>query len=57
MLDLLWVLEHTVEMWPELRKVLEAILAGELFTATDFPEPTMAERAAKKASPLFEMDI
>jgi hypothetical protein len=46
-----------VEMWPELRKVLEAILAGELFTATDFPEPTMAERAAKKASPLFEMDI
>ena len=55
LLDLLWVLEHTVEMWPELRKVLEAILAGELFQAEDFPEPTPAERAAKKAAPLFEI--
>ena len=55
LLDLLRVLEHTVEMWPDLRKVLEAIVAGELFAAKDFPEPTPVERAAKKAAPLFEM--
>jgi hypothetical protein len=55
LLDLLRVLEHTVAMWPDLRKVLEAIVAGELFAAKDFPEPTPVERAAKKAAPLFEM--
>jgi hypothetical protein len=55
LLDLLWVLEYTVEMWPELRKVMDEILAGELFNAEDFPEPTPVERAAKKAAPLFEM--
>ena len=42
-------------MWPELRQVLDAILAGELFGAGDFSEPTPVERAARKAAPLFEM--
>jgi hypothetical protein len=55
LLDLLWVLEHTLEMCPKLRKVLNTILAGELFNAKDFPEPTAVERAAKKEAPLFEM--
>lgn len=55
LLDLLWVLEHTVAMWPELGKVLDAIVADKLFVAKDFPEPTPVERAAKKAAPLFEM--
>jgi len=54
LLDLLWVLEHTVEMWPELAGNLEEILAGELFEARDFPQPTEMERAAKKHTPLFE---
>jgi hypothetical protein len=55
LLDMLWVLEHTVDMWPELQKVLNVVLAGELFSANDFPEPTAVERAAKKKAPLFEM--
>jgi hypothetical protein len=53
LLDLPWVLEHTVGMWPELKILLDAILASELFTAADFPEPTPVERAARKEAPLF----
>ncbi|MBM4287025.1 MAG: DNA methyltransferase [Deltaproteobacteria bacterium] len=56
LLDLLWVLEHTVAMWPELTSSLDNILAGELFTAEDFPEPDPEERAARKPAPLFAMD-
>jgi hypothetical protein len=55
LIDLLWVLEHTVELLPELAKLLDDILKGSLFTASDFPVPTTAERSGPKdALPLFE---
>ena len=50
--DLLWVLEHTVDLWPSLAKALNDILAGDLFTASDFPEPRPEERGAKGHLPL-----
>lgn len=46
LLELLWVLEATVTMEPELRTFLDAVVAGPLFTADELPTPTDAERAA-----------
>ncbi len=53
LLDLLWVLEHTVALWPSLAQALHDILAGDLFTAPDFPEPKPEERGAKGRLPLL----
>ena len=53
LLDLLWVLEHTVDLWPSLAQALNDILAGDLFAASDFPEPQPEERAAKGHLPLL----
>jgi hypothetical protein len=53
LLDLLWVLEHTVDSWPELGKALHEIVASALFTTQDFPEPKAEERIAKGHLPLF----
>ena len=54
LLDLLWVLEHTVDLWPSLAKTLCDILAGDLFDASDFPEPQPEERGAKGHLPLLD---
>lgn len=48
LLDLLWVLEHTVAKLPEAAALLERVLAGELFKASDLPMPTEAERKGPK---------
>lgn len=48
LLELLWVLEATVKGYPEQKKLLEAILAGELFTADELPPVTDEERKAPK---------
>jgi hypothetical protein len=53
LLNLLWVLEHTVDLWPSLAQALNDILAGDLFTARDFPEPRLEERGAKGHLPLL----
>lgn len=44
LLELLWVLEATLEAQPELSALLADILAGPLFAATDLPQPTANER-------------
>jgi hypothetical protein len=54
LLDLLWVLEHTVDLWPYLAQALNDILAGDLFTARDFPEPRLEERGTKGHLPLLD---
>jgi predicted helicase len=51
--NLLWVLEHTVDLWPSLAQALHDIVASDLFTAEDFPEPKDEERAAKGHLPLL----
>ena len=48
LLELLWVLEATVAMEPELRGFLDEVVAGPLFTAEELPMPTDEERAAPK---------
>ncbi len=44
LLELLWVLEATVAMFPALAELLESVVAGETFKAEDLPVPTFAER-------------
>jgi hypothetical protein len=44
LLDLLWVLDHTVDLLPELGAAFEAVVAGELFRGDELPEPTVRER-------------
>ena len=44
LLELLWVLEATVEKEPELAALLEEIIAAEVFTADQLPNPTNEER-------------
>jgi hypothetical protein len=43
-LELLWVLEATLAMEPELSAALDSILAGSCFEAGELPNPTEAER-------------
>lgn len=50
-LEMLWVLEATLAMEPELIAALDAVLAGECFKAEDLPRPTEDERKAPGARP------
>jgi hypothetical protein len=43
-LEMLWVLEHTVALYPDLQRLLEEIVKGDCFLASDFPQPTAIER-------------
>lgn len=53
LLDLLWVLEHTVDLFPELARLLDDILRSPLFAASDFPKPAKAERLGQRDTPLL----
>lgn len=44
LLELLWVLERTVALGPQLDDVLEAVVAGPTIPSVDLPEPTGEER-------------
>ncbi len=46
LLNLLWVLDHTVDMQPALAALLQKVLAGALFTAAELPQPDEAQRRA-----------
>jgi hypothetical protein len=45
-LELLWVLEATLAMEPELAAALDKVVASECFRAKDLPQPADAERRA-----------
>ena len=46
LLELLWVLEATLAMEPELEKALDKVVAGPCFTAAELPTPKAEERKA-----------
>lgn len=46
LLELLWVLEATLEMEPALEGILDKIVAGPCFAAAELPTPTTNERKA-----------
>lgn len=49
-LELLWVLEATLAMEPELSAILDRIVAGPCFKADELPVPTAEERKPPKTS-------
>jgi hypothetical protein len=50
LLELLWVLEATLAMEPELEENLDKVVAGPCFTAAELPTPTPEERKAPGAA-------
>ena len=44
LLRLLWVIERTLELQPELAELLDRVLQSPLFDANDFPQPSEEER-------------
>ena len=48
LLELLWVLEATVEKERKLAELLAEITSSEVFTADELPEPTEEERKPPK---------
>ncbi len=46
LLNLLWVLDHTVDLQPTLAALLDKVLASALFTAAELPQPDEAQRRA-----------
>jgi hypothetical protein len=44
LLDLLWVLDSTIDLYPELSTLFNSVLESSLFLASNFPQPTPAER-------------
>ncbi len=63
LLELLWVLEKTIEGYQQQKQLLEEVLAGDLFRADELPEvPKEAQQPPKVIRPetqqgvLFEQD-
>ena len=50
LLELLWVLEGTVDRQPKLAELLEAVVAGACFGAEELPEPEAWEREAPRVT-------
>lgn len=48
--ELLWVLEATLDMEPDLAAALDKIVAGPCFVASELPQPTAQERKAPGAT-------
>lgn len=48
LIELLWVVEHSITKYPEVDAWLDEVLAGPLFTGDELPKPTAAERKEPK---------
>ena len=48
LLNLLWVLEETLKIYPEQEKLLDEILKGECFTIDELPEPLPPDHELRK---------
>ncbi|QAT86524.1 hypothetical protein EJ065_4984 [Corallococcus coralloides] len=59
LVDLLWVLEHSLASYPALDAWLDEVLASALFAGDEIPKPTDSERKepkVKRGADLFEDD-
>jgi hypothetical protein len=57
LLELLWVLEKTIEGYPEQKRLLNAALANTLFQASDLPPVPESARKAPKVYGPGELDF
>ena len=44
LLELIWVLEATIALCPEMESSFDEIVSSDLFEATELPQPSMEER-------------
>lgn len=51
LLELLWVLEATVDLQPEGTALLEKVCASDLFSASELPHPSDADRQPPRSAP------
>jgi len=60
LLDLLWVLDATIDLYPEMSNLFDEVIQSQLFIASDFPQPTDIERSAASSVqgqlPLLELE-
>jgi len=49
LLELLWVLEETIDMYPQLAKLLDQVVESETFNALELPQPEDEERKPPQA--------
>ncbi|MBD2185851.1 type ISP restriction/modification enzyme [Aerosakkonema funiforme] len=60
LLDLLWVLDATVDIFPQLSSLFDALLKSNLFVYSEFRQPTESERVSlaevETELPLFNME-
>lgn len=54
LLDLLWVLDNTIDLLPDVNQNFERVLKSKLFHADDFPKPSSEESSSKSALSLFD---
>lgn len=57
LLELLWVVEHTIALEPEGATLLAEVRASPLFTADELPTPTEAERKPPQNAPGEQIDL
>ena len=57
LIDLLWLLEATMDRLPKAVALLDEILASGLFAASDFPQPTLEERRGPRLSAALEEQL
>ncbi|MDW8358665.1 MAG: hypothetical protein RMK63_12245 [Thermus sp.] len=51
LLELIWVLERTLDLHPQQEELLEEVLQGPLFTEAELPTPTPDEEKAPGEEP------
>ena len=52
LLDLLWLVEHSLELEPKLAELLDRVVNSPVFYAKDIPQPTSADREAPEFAEL-----
>ena len=57
LLDLLWVLDATIDMVPDVIKALDTIINYPLLTTADFPKPTDSERGGPLAGSSKQLSL
>ncbi|MFH0799798.1 MAG: type ISP restriction/modification enzyme [Pseudomonadota bacterium] len=57
LLDLLWVLDATVNHYPDMERIFKVVLKSALFHEGDFPKPIEAERSNAPAAVRFQAAV